>query len=58
MMADSALAAQASVIVVGRILESQTGFSEEPVTRYSVQVEELLKGTLTEDPIRVDVPGG
>ena len=58
MMSDSALADQASLIVVGRILSRQTGVFDQPITRYQVQIEELIKGTVNGSPIHVDVPGG
>ncbi len=58
MMSDSALTDQAELIVVGRVLNRQTGFSDRCVTRYQVLVERILTGQSSADQIEVDVLGG
>ena len=58
MMSDSDLAKQAEYILVGRIASRETGFAERAITRYRLDVERVLKGTLSQDPISIDVLGG
>lgn len=58
-MNDSRLADGASLIVDGRVLEvSPWGDGGRPQTRYTLTVDEVLKGTWDLPSIAVDLPGG
>lgn len=59
MVSDPDLAAEADAIVVGRVIAVETRSNDErPRTRYTVEVEELLRGEIATKTITVSVPGG
>lgn len=59
MVPDEQLAADADAIVIGRVLAVQTqSETARPVTRYTVDVEEVLQGTVATRTVTMTVPGG
>ena len=58
MMKDSDLSDQAELIVVGQIVGQSTGFSRQGITRYQLRIEDVLKGSLGDEVISIDVLGG
>ncbi len=58
-MPDSDLADGAPLIVLGQIVEvSPWGDGGRPQTRYTLAVDEVLKGSWHQPDIRIDLPGG
>ncbi|HEY0140423.1 MAG TPA: PKD domain-containing protein [Thermoanaerobaculia bacterium] len=59
MVSDPELAAQADAIVVGRIVAVEPRSDDQrPRTRYTVEVEEVVQGSIATKSITVTVPGG
>ncbi len=57
-MSDSTLADSARLIVEGRVSVAESAPQERPAIDYLIEVERLIKGTLTDDSLIVRVPGG
>jgi hypothetical protein len=59
MVPDEQLAADADAIVVGRVVAVQDrSETARPVTRYTIDVEEMLQGTIATRTVTMTVPGG
>ena len=57
MMHDDVLADQATLIIIGHV-ESVENLATQPMTRYQVRIERLLKGQHDSDQLYLDVVGG